>query len=203
MASLPTPPTVQPYMLCERMGKKAVLLLTKALKAETGLDLRSTGRSLLTGTGDIGVQVPWVVDGHCWPNLRTAGTILRVSPRQTGWAPWPELGAVFREYHMGQAQALSAAQRTVGRGGPIIGARRVLFRLALRPWRTVPGSTPLSCPRHPAQVGRVGKHTAEHGSSAVLVREGPAGRAPTGPKGGRPRGRQYKNYYATIPARRT
>jgi hypothetical protein len=27
-----------------------------------------------------------------------------------------------------------------------------LVRLALRPGRTVPGSTPLSCPRHPAQV---------------------------------------------------
>jgi hypothetical protein len=53
---------------------------------------------------------------------------------------------------MGQAQTLSAVQRTVGRGGPIIGARRVSFRLALRPGRTVPGSTPLSCPRHPAQV---------------------------------------------------
>jgi hypothetical protein len=39
-----------------------------------------------------------------------------------------------------------------GRGGPIIGARRVSFCLALRPGRTVPGSTPLSCPRHPAQV---------------------------------------------------
>jgi hypothetical protein len=38
MASLPTPPTVQPYMLCDRVGEKAVLLLTKALKAETGLD---------------------------------------------------------------------------------------------------------------------------------------------------------------------
>jgi hypothetical protein len=78
--------------------------------------------------------------------------ISRVSPRQTGWAPWPEVGAVFSEYQMGQAQTLSAAQRTVGRGGPIIGARRVSFRLALRPGRTVPGSTPLSCPRHPAQV---------------------------------------------------
>jgi hypothetical protein len=104
------------------------------------------------GTGDISVQVPRVVDGHRWPNPRTAGMILRVSPRQTGWAPWPEVGAVFREYQMGQAQTLSAAQRTVGRGGPIIGARRVSFRLALRPGRTVPGSTPLSCPRHPAQV---------------------------------------------------
>jgi hypothetical protein len=148
MASLPTPPTVQPYMLCQHVGEKAVLLFTRAIKAETGLDLRPTGRSLLTGTGDISVQVPRVVDGHRWPNPRTARMILRVSPRQTGWVPWPGVGAVFREYQMGQAQTLSAAQRAVGRGGPIIGARRVPFRLAVRPGRTVPGSTPLSCPHH-------------------------------------------------------
>jgi hypothetical protein len=152
MASLPTPPTVQPYMLCQHVGEKAVLLFTRAIKAETGLDLRSTGRSLLTGTGDISVQVPRVVDGHRWPNPRTAGMILRVSPRQTGWAPWPGVGAVFREYQMGQAQTLSAAQRTARRGGPIIGARCVSFRLAVRPRRTVPDSIPLSCPWHPAQV---------------------------------------------------
>jgi hypothetical protein len=53
---------------------------------------------------------------------------------------------------MGQAQTLSAAQRAVGRGGPIIAARRVSFCLAVRPGRTVPGSTSLSCPHHPAQV---------------------------------------------------
>jgi hypothetical protein len=130
----------------------SVVVYNLALKTETGLDLRSTGRSLLTGSGDISVQIPRVVDGHRWPNPRTAGMILRVSPRQTGWTRWPKLGAVFREYQMGQAQTLSAVQRIVGRGGPIIGARRVSFRLALRPGRTVPGSTPLSCPRHPGQV---------------------------------------------------
>jgi hypothetical protein len=95
MASLPTPPTVQPYMICQHVGEKAVLLFTRAIKAETGLLLRSIGRGLLTGNGDISVQVPRVVDGHCWPNPRTAGMILRVSPRQTRWAPWPTgVGAV-------------------------------------------------------------------------------------------------------------
>jgi hypothetical protein len=39
-------------------GEKAVLLFTKALKTETGLDLRSTGRSLLTESGNISVQIP-------------------------------------------------------------------------------------------------------------------------------------------------
>jgi hypothetical protein len=73
-------------------------------------------------------------------------------PRQTEWAPWPGVGAVFREYQMEQAQTVSAAQRAVERGDPIIGARRVSFCLAVRPGRTMPGSTPLSCPHHPAQV---------------------------------------------------
>jgi hypothetical protein len=140
------------HVLCQHVEKKAVLLFTRVIKAETGLDLRSTGRSLLTGIGNISVEVPQVVDGHCWPNPRTAGMILRVSPRQTGWASWPTVGAVFRKYSMGLAQTLSAAQRAVGRGGPIIGARRVSFCLAVRPGRTVPESTPLSCPHHPAQV---------------------------------------------------
>jgi hypothetical protein len=101
-----------------------------------------------------GVQIPRIVDGQRWPSPRTAGMILRVSPEQVGWVPWPELGAVFREYQMRQAQTLSAVQRTVGRGGPIIGARRISIRLALRPGRIVqsPGSTPLSCHQHPAPV---------------------------------------------------
>jgi hypothetical protein len=152
MASLPIPPAGQPYLLYERVKEKAVQLLTKALKAETGLDLRSTKKTLLTGTGDISVQIPRVVDRHRWPNSRTAGMILRVSPKESRWAPWPEIGHVFREYQMGQAQTLGAVQRTAGRGGPIVGARRVSFRLAVRPGRIVqsPTSTPISCPRHPA-----------------------------------------------------
>jgi hypothetical protein len=51
--------------------------------------------------------------------------------------------------------------------------------------------------------GRVAKHIAKHGSSAVLVKEGPTGRVPEEARGGKTRGKQYKNYYATIPARRT
>jgi hypothetical protein len=84
MASLPTPPTVQPYMLCQHVGEKAMLLFTRAIKVETGLDLCSIGRSFLMGTGDISVQVLRVVDEHRWPNPRIAGMISRVSPRQAG-----------------------------------------------------------------------------------------------------------------------
>jgi hypothetical protein len=51
-------------MLCQHVGEKAVLLFTREIKAETGLDLRSTGRSLLAEIEDISVQVPRVVDGH-------------------------------------------------------------------------------------------------------------------------------------------
>jgi hypothetical protein len=58
-------------------------------------------------------------------------------------------------------------------------------------------------PTAPSSGGRVGQHASQHGSTSVLVREGPAGRAPAETRGSRPRGRQYKHYYATIPARRT
>jgi hypothetical protein len=186
IASLPTPPTVQPYMLCQHVGEKAVLLFTRAIKAETGPDLRSTGRSLLTGTEDISVQVPRVVDGHRWPNPRTAGMILRMSPRQTGWAPWPGVGAVFRDYQMGQAQTLSAAQRAVGRGGPIIGARRVSFRLAVRPGRTVPGSTPLSCLHHPAQVAVIVSTDPSTGPLCYWSEKDPQGGVLPRPEGADP-----------------
>jgi hypothetical protein len=103
--------------------------------------------------------------------------ILRVSPRQSGWAPWPELGAVFREYQMGQAQTLSAVQRTAGSGGPIVGARRVSFRLAVRPGRIVqsPTSTPISCPRHPAQVAVLVSSTPSTGSPRYWSEKGPQG----------------------------
>jgi hypothetical protein len=80
-------------------------------------------------------------------------------------------------------------------------ARLVLPSVEARAY-SVRLDTPLM-PTAPSAGGRVGKHTAEHGSSAILVREGPAGRAPIEIRGGRPRGRQYKNYYATIPAHRT
>jgi hypothetical protein len=133
-------------------GREGGVVVYKGNQGGDGTGSTLNRKDLLTETGDISVQVPRVVDGHRWPNPWTAGTFLRVSPRQTGWAPWPGVGAVFREYQMGQAQTLSAAQRAVGRGGPIIGARRVLFRLAVRLGRTVPGSTPLVCPHHPAQM---------------------------------------------------
>jgi hypothetical protein len=87
-----------------------------------------------------------------------------------------------RPHHRGKARLVS----------PSVEARAYSARL----------DTPLM-PTTPSAGGRVGEHTAEHGSSAVLVREGPAGRASTETGEGTPRGRQYKNYYATIPARRT
>jgi hypothetical protein len=87
-----------------------------------------------------------------------------------------------RPYHRGKARLVL----------PSVEARAYSARL----------DTPLM-PTAPSAGGRVGKHTAQHGSSMILVREGPAGRAPIETGGDRPRGRQYKDYYATIPARRT
>jgi hypothetical protein len=114
--------------------------------------------------------------------------ILRVSPRQAGWAPWPEIGAVFREYQVGQAQTLSAAQRTAGRGGPVIGLRRVSIRLALRPGRIVqsPTSTPLSCPRHPAQVAVLVSTTSSTGPPQYWSEKDPLSGLLQRPEGANP-----------------
>jgi hypothetical protein len=87
-----------------------------------------------------------------------------------------------RPHHRGKARLVS----------PSVEARPYSARL----------DTPLM-PTAPSAGGRLSKHTAKHGSSTVLVGEGPTGRVPAEARGGRPRGRQYKNYYATIPARCT
>lgn len=157
MASLPTP-EIPAYLLCNKVGEQATLLMSKAIKTTTGLDLRTTGKGLLSGTGDLSVQVPRIVDGHRWTSPRTAGMVLRVSPRQTRWTPWLEAGALYREYIMGQAQTLTLAQRTSGRGGPIVGAKQLLFRLALRPGQVLQQaemSPHASCHQHPAEVAVV------------------------------------------------
>jgi hypothetical protein len=89
---------------------------------------------------------------------------------------------------MGQALTLSAAQRTTGRGGPIIGAKRVSFCLAVRPKRTVPGSTPLSCPRHPAQVAVLASTHPSMGPLRYWSERDPQGRCrtPQQPEGAYP-----------------
>jgi hypothetical protein len=55
----------------------------------------------------------------------------------------------------------------------------------------------------PSSGGRDRQHGPQHGSTLVLVREEPAGRGSAATTGSRPRGKQYKHYYATIPAQRT
>jgi hypothetical protein len=55
----------------------------------------------------------------------------------------------------------------------------------------------------PSSGGRDRQHGPQHGSTLELVREGPAGGGPAETRGSRPRSKQYKYYYATIPARRT
>jgi hypothetical protein len=67
---------------------------------------------------------------------------------------------------------------------------------------SAPFDTPL-LPTAPSSGGRVGQHASQHGSTSVLVREGTAGQGHAETRGSRPRGKQYKHYYATIPARRT
>jgi hypothetical protein len=58
-------------------------------------------------------------------------------------------------------------------------------------------------PQAPSTGGHPSQHLSKHGSSSILVREGSPGRAPAETRGSKPRGKLYKHYYATIPARRT
>jgi hypothetical protein len=58
-------------------------------------------------------------------------------------------------------------------------------------------------PQAPSTGGRPSQQHSQYGSSKILVREGSPGRAPAEARGGKPRGTQYKHYYATIIAHRT
>jgi hypothetical protein len=62
-------------------------------------------------------------------------------------------------------------------------------------------TSPLSTP--PNSGGRDCQHGPQHRSTLISIREGPAGQGSAETRGSRPRGKQYKHYYATIPARRT
>jgi hypothetical protein len=89
---------------------------------------------------------------------------------------------------MGQAQTLSAVQRRAGRGGPIVGARRVSFCLAVRPGRIVqlPTSTPISCPKHPAQVAVLVSSDPSTGPPRYWSEKDPQGGLPQWPEEANP-----------------
>jgi hypothetical protein len=128
MASIPTrsPTTI----MCSQVGETAQALFTTALKEETGLFFHSTGTQLVTGDKGIHVQVP-AANGQ--QIQAQSGMVLRVLPTNPEWRVWRH-GIQYRDYHMGLCQFPSLAQRAAveGGGGPIIGARQIILRFALR-----------------------------------------------------------------------
>ena len=130
IAATPRPYT-QALALCSDTAGVVVTLFSKALRAETGLGLRSPGRALLIGNGAINIQVP-SADGP--QTLTGAGMVLRIVPTNTSWVEWPEMGPQYqyREYDMGLAQLPTPAQRIAGDVGPIVGASQITLRVVLR-----------------------------------------------------------------------
>jgi hypothetical protein len=128
VASIPTrsPTTI----VCSQVGEVAQALFTTALKEETGLFFRSTGTQLVTGDERIHVQVP-AANGQ--QIQAQSGMVLRVLPTDPEWKVWRD-GIQYRDYDMGLCQFPSLAQRAVveGGGGPIIRARQISLRFALR-----------------------------------------------------------------------
>ena len=105
--------------------------MSKALKTEVGLDLRSSGAALLASDGAIDVQVPSATGLQTYVG---SGLILRVRPRSPEWMAWTDLGpgVRYRDYELGLAQHLTPAQLAAGRGGPAVGGSRICLRFALR-----------------------------------------------------------------------
>jgi hypothetical protein len=129
MASIPTG-SRSPTIICVQVGEVAQALFTTALKEETGLFFRSTETQLVTGDGAIHVQVP-AANGQ--QIQAQSGMVLRVLPTNPEWKVWRD-GIQYRDYDMGLCQFPSLAQRATaeGGGGPIIGARQISLRFALR-----------------------------------------------------------------------
>jgi hypothetical protein len=131
MASIPMGSSDPRHMYCARVGTSARVIMSRALQAEVGLDLRSSGAALLASDGAIDVQVPSATGLQTYAG---SGVILRVRPRNPEWIAWRELGpgVRYRDYELGLAQHLTPAQVAAGRGGPTEGAKQICLRFALR-----------------------------------------------------------------------
>jgi hypothetical protein len=82
MAAIPTREDLPAHEFCGRVGDSARTLFMRALKTETGLDLRSSEATLLAGDGAIDVQVPSATG----PQIQAgSGVILWVRPRNSEW----------------------------------------------------------------------------------------------------------------------
>jgi hypothetical protein len=119
------------HMYCGRVGDSARTLFMSALKTETGLDLRSSGATLLSEDGAIDVQVPSATG----PQVQAgSGMIFRMRPRRSEWTAWRAVGpgVRYRDYEMGLARFPTPAEQTAEVTGPIDGASEVRLRFTLR-----------------------------------------------------------------------
>jgi hypothetical protein len=118
-------------MFCGQVGDSARTLFMTALKTETGLDLRSSGATLLAGDGAIDVQVP----SATVPQIQAgSGVILQVRPKKPEWTAWRDMGpgVRYRDYEMNLAHFLTPALQTAGKTGPIVGGSGIRLRFTLR-----------------------------------------------------------------------
>jgi hypothetical protein len=118
-------------MYCGRVGDSARTLVMTALKAETGLELRSSGATLLSEDGAIDVQMPAVTDSQVQAG---SGMIFWMRPKKSEWTAWRAVGpgVRYRDYELGLARFPMPAQQTAGITGPIVGASEIRLRFTLR-----------------------------------------------------------------------
>jgi hypothetical protein len=131
MGAIPTREDSPAHMYCGRVGDSARTLVMTALKAETGLELRSSGATLLSEDGAIDVQVPVATDSQVQAG---SGMIFRMRPKKSEWTAWPAVrpGVRYRDYELGLARFPTPAQQTAGITGPIVGASEIRLRFTLR-----------------------------------------------------------------------
>jgi hypothetical protein len=131
MAAIPTREDSPAHRYCGRVGDSARVLVMTALKAETGLDLRSSGATLLSEDGAIDVQVPAVTASQVQAG---AGMIFWIRPKKSEWTAWRAVGpgVRYRDYELGLAHFPTLAQRTAGITGPIVRASEIRLRFTLR-----------------------------------------------------------------------
>jgi hypothetical protein len=131
MAAISTREDSPAHMYCGRVGDSARTLVMTALKAETCLDLRSSGATLLSEDGAIDVQIPAATNSQVQAG---SGMIFRMRPKKSEWTAWRAVGpgVRYRDYEMGLARFPMPAQQTAGIMGPIVGASEIRLRLTLR-----------------------------------------------------------------------
>jgi hypothetical protein len=131
MAAIPTREDSPVHRYCGRVGDSARVLMMSALKTELGMDLRSSGATLLSDDGAIDVQAPSATDSRAQAG---SGMIFRMRPKKSEWTAWRGVGpgVSYRYYEVGLAHFPTPAQRTAGMTGLIVGTSEIRLRFALR-----------------------------------------------------------------------